>query len=266
MTESVARKIFDDLLNIEVNIIVKPAMTARKMPGPPHALLDIIGEYDQYLTRLAATLTTKWNGAPPGPPIRVRGPLVVGADKRSVWRTDDGGMLTVALQAEAVPSVVSVDTFDKLRERAVETECVLRDPSTQGADVDDADAMILRRIYRNCDQIKQILARDEVAAAIPEGGLDRDKSSGIELPLTADEVLTVRKVWDVGVELVVMQTVAQLDGDIITRIQRARVASTNATLHTLHREAVDSALGHWQSMFQTVVQFTTSAFQSLVSR
>jgi hypothetical protein len=36
---------FEDLLNIEVNTIVKPSMTAEKMPPLPFALLDIIEEY-----------------------------------------------------------------------------------------------------------------------------------------------------------------------------------------------------------------------------
>ena len=30
-----ARRLFDDLLNIEVSIILKPGMTARKMPERP---------------------------------------------------------------------------------------------------------------------------------------------------------------------------------------------------------------------------------------
>ena len=44
--------IFEDLLNIEVNTIVKHSMTAEKMPPLPFALLDIISDYGNALAEL----------------------------------------------------------------------------------------------------------------------------------------------------------------------------------------------------------------------
>jgi hypothetical protein len=133
--------------------------------------------------------------------------------------------------------------------------------------LDESDIVVLKRVYRNCDQIKEILKREPIAKAISSSApIDRDASRTVTLSLTSDELLIVRKVWELGVETVEMQTVAQLDGDIVTRIRRARVASTNATLHLLHREAVESALGHWQSLFQTVVQFAATLADGVFSR
>src|SRR5947209_8600971 len=122
-----AQEVFDDLLNLEVDIILKNGMTARKMPDVPHALIDIF--------------------------------------------------------------------------------------------TDDDTAMILKRIYRNCDQIKGILKgravdggeRSEQLEKVAQAGITRADASTTDLPLTADEVLIIRKAWEVGTETVVMQTVVQLD-------------------------------------------------------
>ena len=185
-----ARQIFEDVLNIEINIILKPGMTGRKMPESHFALLDVIGEYNRFL----------------------------------------GG--------EGVDEVVTADTFRVLAERA----------NSAGV-----DAVICRRIARNCDAIERILRRKEVADAVGDGIRD-DAGPSVHLPLEMDEVLVVRKVWEVGVESIVMQTVAQLDGDIVTRLDPDRVSTTESPVHTVHRAAVETAFQYWRFLIKTVVE------------
>ena len=60
-----AQRIFDDLLNLEVSVILKPGMTARKMPAPAHALLDIIGDYDSFLCGAANAVNPHWDPSRP---------------------------------------------------------------------------------------------------------------------------------------------------------------------------------------------------------
>lgn len=48
--------IFEDLLNIEVNTIIKHSMTAEKMPPLPFALLDIISDYGSALAQMRVDL------------------------------------------------------------------------------------------------------------------------------------------------------------------------------------------------------------------
>ena len=48
--------IFEDLLNIEVNTIIKHSMTAEKMPPLPFALLDIISDYGTALAEMRVNL------------------------------------------------------------------------------------------------------------------------------------------------------------------------------------------------------------------
>ena len=49
------RRVASDLLTIEVNTIIKPCMTARKMPPPPIALSDVAGTYANYLEQVASS-------------------------------------------------------------------------------------------------------------------------------------------------------------------------------------------------------------------
>ena len=55
-----AKNIFDDLLTLEVNVVLKPGMTARKLPEPVQALLDVMGDYDNWLSVFAARLNPAW--------------------------------------------------------------------------------------------------------------------------------------------------------------------------------------------------------------
>jgi hypothetical protein len=219
-----AKRIFDDLLTLEVNLILKPAMTGRKMPETHLALLDILGWYSEQL--VASTRHIR---------------------KTHYTRPDP---------------CVSVSTFEALRVQALALDRELSSPGPE--------SILLKRIHRNCRQIIDILKRAEVDEAIrrdgqvvmrdgqpvqrdgrDEMGLTEDDRTTI-LPLTADEVLTVRKAWEVSTEEIITQTVVQLDGDIVTRIQPARAAANSSPLHALHREGLDNALKHWQFMFRTV--------------
>lgn len=261
MAVNAARQIFDDLLNIEVNVISAPGMTGRKMPEPHQALLDVVTHYDTFLCRSGLRIDQQWH-ARGRPRVRVH---AIAAPPKPRQNTDAEGMLEVPLRTEPVALVVTVDTFDELGERARETEAVQRHLRQSEPRPDDSDAVILRRIFRNCDQLKAILERREVAAAL-DGGIGRDAPPEFTLPLTPAELITVRKVWEVGVEQILMQTVAQLDGDMVTRVDLASLAASKGLVQQLHRSALDTALTHWQFMFQTLAQLTGRAFQSFLGR
>lgn len=267
---NVAQRIFDDLLNLEVSVIVKPGMTARKMPAPGHALLDIIGDYDKFLCSVANAVKPHWN--PEENPVQVRPsdesppgtnqPHATSPNRN----TDPDGKLREPLRVESVGDVVAEDTFDELRERAVEAEAVWRYAIERDWVAEDDRGTILRRIYRNCDQIKGLLRRGPVREALTKHTVSRDSTEAAELPLTADDLITLRKVWELGVETVVMQTVVQLDGDIVTRIQAGRETAANKSIHDLHRQSVESALVHWQFLGKTLAEFLTSALKGFLTR
>lgn len=261
MAANAARQIFDDLLNIEVNVISAPGMTGRKMPEAHQALLDVVTHYDTFLCRVGREIDKQWQDRDrPKVPVHV-----IAKEPNPHQRTDADGMLAVPLRTVPVPVVVNVATFDELRERAREAEAVHRFMQDSVSRLHEGDAVILRRIFRNCDQIKSILKRDAVAREL-NGGIQRDAPPEFSLPFTPAEMITIRKVWEVGVEQILMQTVAQLDGDIVTRVDLARAAASKGLVQQLHQSTLEMALTHWQFMFQTLAQLTSKAFQSFLAR
>lgn len=262
--EARAKSIFDDLLNLEVNIIIKPGMTARKIPEPRSALANIAEDYEDLLATFAAQVRPVWEERARVPPIRVLSAEDARArgDKKSKHsKVDDEGLLSDIHTGSMVTSpddAVGFDTFDRLREWAAETAAVARTVSAV-ADWPSREELtprgvLFKRIYRNCDQIKEMLKdkphEDEARTRVVK-----------DLLLASDEHLTLRKIWEVGTETVVMQTVIQLDGDIITRIQESRMTASNKPIHDLHRETVESAIRNWQFLGQTVAQFLTSVLK-----
>src|SRR5207247_1997171 len=102
-------------------------------------------------------------------------------------QTDQDGKLRVPLRTASVGNALSFETFDELRERAVEAESVYKEAAGSWT-ADDGTGVILKRIYRNCDQIKGILARPEIAHALGQPG--GDGSAVPTLPLLSDEIIT----------------------------------------------------------------------------
>jgi len=196
------KEIFDDLHNIEINIIFRSGMTGRKFPDIGKALDEIAVGYEMFLGEKSSLKE----------PVKDR----------------------------------TKESFDKLREAAEidpDFEASEAPESTPGS----ARAVILRRIWRNCWELSRIL-----------------NQPGNKL--APDDLLAVRKIWEVGTEVIVMQTVVQLDGDIVTRIDRAHVGSSNAPVQQLHKAALETAMRHWQFLFETLATLATDTFKSFLGQ
>lgn len=273
-----ARKLLDDLLNIEVNTIVKPGMTGRKMPPPGHALLDIFSNYDIWLCEHSGELSANWRRLGTRHKDEFLADVVRRGEQGKWWIVTDDDELIDDLEVTALfdpDRPVSASDFDELRTRARTAEEMHRVMAGAGHPFESGSSVMLQRIIRNCDQLAKILRAH--GAADPPGGrgsdrpepadggtppesaqLDRSAADGVVSaggsPLTSDEIVSIRKVWELGTETIVMQTVVQLDGDVVTRIDEARMTVEHQALRDLHRESVDTALGRWDDLVNTVVR------------
>lgn len=254
--------IFEDLLNLEVNIIVKPGMTARKMPDPWNSFIDIAEFYDELLGDFADQVSPEWVQQHKKPPIPVLSEKDAAAQKKPD-RVVKAGRLTTIFTGSVLSGsrqAVGFDTFDRLRQWALEmaaaSRVLVEVPSWPHHEDLNGKCVLFKRIYRNCDQLKDIL-----------GGLPHTDDGKTELQrdikLTSEQFVTLRKIWEVGVETVVMQTVIQLDGDIITRMQEGRTA-TDRAIQDLHQESLGNAIRHWQFLGQTLAQFIGSALSQFL--
>jgi hypothetical protein len=236
------REIGRDLLNLEINTIEKPNLTARKMPVLPHALLDIAGFYRDELTK-KLDLTSLWE---------------IDREDRHAWQPK---ILSPEAVKQVEPPTVTAgpETFDRLRWAA---ERSLAFPEVR-AHFNDTERVILYRIRRNCDQLKGIIYNLTASDPLWQPWLGENNRYDLltddirYLPLgrmPVDHAVAVRKIWEMGVENVYMQTVVQLDGDVITRIQSGLPPGTREVMLKVHEMGVDVSLRYWQILFDIVKQ------------
>jgi hypothetical protein len=234
------RTVSRDLFSLEINTVIKDTMTARKMPDAANALLDIAQTYATKLLELHIPLGAAFAEEDPD----LRNPL-------AAWPKQEFDYDRLA---------ISADTFGRLRWASVAGQVGLRA-------LEADDRIVLVRIDRNCEQLVSLILRIEDGLKV--AGIHGANRHGLNkklvstrsrslLRLEPDDFTLVRKIWEVGVEKVVMQTVIQLDGDVITRISRRYAAPDLGHLFEIHQKSVEMSVRFWGLIANTVAVFLGS--------
>ena len=213
-----------DLLNLEINAILVDGISSRKMPEVKVVLQEIAEKYELFLKRTVNRTNSAIEDA--GLENKVQKVVVASQEESEV---DSQSQLFPERLGTLAKTLL--ETRDKARK--------------EGLFFDREIANVLRRVNKNCRVISDIIAKKP------------------SLNLTAAELMSVRKIWEVGVERVVMQTVVQLDGDIVTRIQIGRETARNKILHDMHEELVGLAIGNWQFMVTTLTNLLKSSLKAI---
>lgn len=246
-----------DLTTLEINTIVKDNMTGRKMPLPGHAILDILGTYadklQSYSDRLKYDLKYlptehSNNSNETNQELPNDGTQDLRNFDQSLLKCDD-------------------EAFQMLRQTAKQ---FLKD---NGASLSEGDQVIVRRIIRNSDQLGGLLRKLETRA--PANSKNNKCSNSYlgcnrtalikkenklgqhpEPILQPDEVSLVRKVWEIGVEQIVMQSTITITGDVVNRVQsgltKDRDKDEVAFLLEFHREGVSAGTRMWKLIAETL--------------
>ena len=177
-----------DLTTLEINTIVKHSMTARKMPPPGHAILDIAATYaDKLQVSLEIPLGTPFmeQGSQQGDVVHV-----------VQWKQE---------RVERDTLKCDDNTFRNLRRAAYR---ILEDCP----DLDKRDRVIIERIRRNADQLRALLrnlqqrlplrfhSNDNFLGCNRQQLLNREIKLGRhpKPSIHPDEIALVRKIWDIG--------------------------------------------------------------------
>jgi hypothetical protein len=264
-----------NLLTLEIDTILKDNMSAQKMPTPANAIIDVVQDYYVFLCRLAAQFGPLGNVLPPW------------ADRIS--RSFDWGLQPFPLSntpgtraseaadgqcLQTYPGTIALRGLHAAREVAVWLQ-EMRDRTglvARGQPIGEAGALpaetiqaaaqlvrafraeddaVLDRVQRNCDQLKDIVGTRTIA---------RDTT----LTLAGDDVVLVRKVWELSTEVIVMQTVVQIDGDVVTRVQPGRESAQDAVLHAVHNDAVSTSFRHWSFLLRALGQLAGTTVRALL--
>jgi hypothetical protein len=263
------KEIASDLTAIEINTIAASGMTGRKMPPWPHALIDIGQKYADFLTGHSVRLDLdafredylRVSAIPPS------------AENENEEASPARELRDMPLHFKAGDSFYTFqltngeETFDMLRWAAGNVLAMSRGrgpaiaaPSALHGpppEMDDATRTILIRIQRSCDQLKVTTPRLREAAkdfvGVTRAELQELEDAGRTTSRAAADTMTlIRKIWDIGADQIIMQTVVQLDGDVIFRARRDALAQANQVFAQAHERATSTALGHWHNLFNLI--------------
>jgi hypothetical protein len=263
------------LLTLEINTVQKDGMSAQKMPTPANALIEVIQNYWDFLCQKTAAF------GPSGQPLTGWADILsksfgwgrepfpqAGPEDRPLDHPEGeprpaGHIATFFAEP---PAIATRDILDHLREiatwlaemqlriqslaagesrrypglRETLSDDDLREIRVFARRIPREDRPILHRIRRNCDQFKPIVGARRIDRSSPDGDFQ------------PPDLIAIRKAWDLGTEAILLQTVIQLDGDIVTRFQNGMDQPSREVVHTLHARAVDLSFRHWQWLFEAV--------------
>jgi len=269
---SYLKNLAGDLLSLEVNTIVKDNTTSSKMPSTKrYTLLGIADMYrDLLVTNGTSTLLYDESAKH--------------AD-RDLLRWRFGGEYSFVEIYKH--SVKAIEVLTKEQE-------LLEVP-------DDAWALgtrisMLKRVSRNSSNLvgmfkarKKAVAEDgpiskpgndqineETGLFLPQNSDEQlawnndisldDINNVADLKLAPDEIALIKKIWEIGTQQVLMQTVIQIDGDIANYMAKSFIElpeeMRNMVLN-MHNESTESATRVWQMLFKTIGQLAGKAYREI---
>ncbi len=235
------------LLSLEVNTIVRDNMTAEPMPPVPHALLDIARDYAGLLCALGVDMNR-----------------VFAADPATLPQLAPGWVATIGSISDNL--TVAPETFDRLRWAA---KWAASAPAARPTPIPPATRVLLERIINNADAIKDMFAR--FGASFNTLFLNKTRAQLLETPIKADsyamspdDLILLQKMWDLGLEEIVAQTVVHVTGDVTTRVQAALRGQGSETLFSIHRQSIDVSVACWKYLLDAVREIAGTAVRVLL--
>ena len=252
------RDLARDLINIETNTVLSSGITGRKMPNYPHALQDIIGKFANFMADEVGIDVDKFCQQF-DEDVRQRASRPDDPDSASLENDQAARAIEpdFSVGSYCTPLPNGPWSFYLLRWLAANalSQTQRRLPEQQ--------ASVLTRIRVNSDHLK-IVTRElkKLGGGNPYIGVTRDAILALEaktggtvpaIPPAPLEALTmIRKIWDIGVDSIVFQTVQQLDGDVIFRVRSGLDLSKRQVLLEAHQQACNVAMSYWRSMFELI--------------
>lgn len=249
------------LLTLEINTIVKPSITAERMPALPHALLDIAQEYSGELLD-QGVLVEEYLVQPPrgdataalaqaqsvAPFLRSRAGETPGELRRLLAQEVRANVTTFQLLRSAARRRQAGRIRPALgrREDGTETE---PDGSPLLPRPDAGRRALLERIINNADLLVVILRRNDRLRTLSD--LTRGELHATDLAVNdipAGDRMAIAKFWEIGMEEVLTQSVVSLAGDVTTRVVPRMLRPENAPVLAVHHQSVDVGLACWKNL------------------
>jgi hypothetical protein len=263
------KTIAENLLTLEVNTIVKANMMATKMPSNRReAILEISRDYHFALVDLECREPIIWTSGGVMAFLELRSRAVQGAKaindvKHLLTDTDrqmyiEKQVILNRIQSQSEQLISMFVSLAKGIKSDFDLQTYIKSMNDKATALAKEQNITVEELYKTCD-----LYDGENCAW--NNDLPRSKMQDIaDLDLNTTQVSLIRKIWEIGTEQVVLQTIIHADGDITSRISERLLQKPNPVLFQIHHESVQGAVGFWTNIVETIGKMAANFFQSKI--
>jgi len=215
-----AQRLLDDLHTLEINTIQNVAMTARRMPPLPTAIAEIADVYTDWLTETLHEQRDEANGS---------------EECQALFKKDRQYQFKRLRDASAKISNSNVLTPEEkvIARRIFRNSIALKTLCKEACEQPDAQPyftdMTLHDLYGTPDSRQEMAWRPAL-----------------------DDRAKVRKIWEVRTEMVLMQSMIQLEGDVVTRFSPLVSDQSNRQVIEIHQQAIKTSTRMWSVLIEAV--------------
>lgn len=265
------KHLLDDLHKLEINTIEKAGLSAEKMPAPLLAIRNVATEYQAYLCCYSTS----------------EGPMEQLLFIRDFARSRLGEPDPLEQERVLLGRIErNAATLIGILARAQEQRDADRAARGGGAQdpyvrPDASHGLLNRRPLKAEQEHKQTAALDRqrrnagITGPIPDelyyatserlGKMDRNQINAAWQISAADRA-QIRKIWEIGAERVLIQTVIQIEGDVITRISPDMQAPEKQYLLPIHQDGVKTAMRTWSALIEIAKGLIIAVGEALLGR
>lgn len=276
------RTLAGDLLNLEVNTIIKENTSSAKMPNSRRvALLKIADEYRGYMIEHGfakkapgkdyqpkqgeKTRYFRWRfgGEFSFNEIRIHSRSAVAELEQRIPRMSDGDKKEMLEK--------NLRMLVRIREKSSNLIGLFKIRRQQYAEEigAKADGFSVECDWEGVDNDYQPFVSQDISAGW-NNDIDIQVINQVEdIDLTPEHITMVRKIWEIGMEQVLLQTSVQIDGDITSVIARDFVKMPSETQHMImkvHEDSISSSTRIWKMLFETIGKLAGKGFNKIFDR
>ncbi|MCS7004877.1 MAG: hypothetical protein NZM38_06075 [Cytophagales bacterium] len=268
-----------DLLQLEVSTILVENTTNEKMPSSRRkALLDIADSYRNKLAELGFICYADGSYEEKAK-FRLKDPL-----KLQWWYGGEFSFVEILHTCqfilekidERLPQLSRQEHIQELRSIRKLVERFAANSSGIIGMFKKRRAFYQKQIENNEDgfSTERVVAgmiQNKYASQLFSKGWNNDLSlSDInrveDMELSPEEITLIRKVWEIGTQQVLLQTVIQIDGDITSYIATPLLEMNQylqSIILNIHNDAVATSTRSWSALFNTIMSIAGKTFDRI---
>ncbi len=271
MAKPFFKKIAEDLLNLEINTIIKSEMSAEKMPETNReALYSIAKTYGKKLGQLNIREPIHWafGGIRSFEELKERAKSGNKVLKGQLEKAN-----TEAEKDEIRREIYLVERIFTQSERIVKLFERLKEEASNNS----------KKSETGYSDIPENIATEELMELMKKGTLKRREPHTAsqrwnndininqmkkykDFDLAPEDITLIRKVWEIGIDRIVLQTFVQIDGDVTTRISEIFSKNPNKMVLKIHNDSISTSTAYWANIFKAFVELTGDTIAAIFGK